>query len=112
MTKETVKKKLIEGKTLDQLFDLSSGQECEIFKVKALNFDDPEMIVYIPDFSLNYLYGKTDDIGDILNCCYTTADFLNICKGSRLGAKTLFDLVDWQHPSSAFMEDEAAFCCQ
>jgi len=37
---------------------------------------------------------------------YTYNDFMDIAKGNEELAKTLFDLVDWQHPETLYNELE------
>ena len=105
MTKAELKKKLKEGKTFDELFHFSRGQECLIFK--ADHFQPGNGILYIPDIGHNelpvddVLTNADERIDDAVSLCYTGDDFLEQCKGNELMAERLFNLCDWQHPSSA-----------
>ena len=50
MTKDELRKALEEGKQLDELFEFTDGQECQIFKAKCVaHFAGNHEIVYIPD---------------------------------------------------------------
>ena len=116
-TKEEVKNRLLSGETLGDMFQITDGQECEIFKAKS--FVNDGSVVYIPDLHLNEIYEyvdhavqteseeETDEIiEDIISCCYTAADFLEIAGGDWKKAEILFEYCDWQHPSSALPEIE------
>lgn len=121
MKKSELKNALLAGKTLSQCFELREGQECEIVKKEI--FSPSDEICYVPDIDLNELREyvahpvmtekaeETDEIiADILNCCYTGKDFIDLCGGDAKKAEELFYFCDWQHPSSAigegFFEEE------
>ena len=110
MTKKTARQLLTSGKTIQELFQLSPGQEGIIFK--ADNFS-VQSIIYIPDIDLNELCVNTrlkkDEIEEALANMYTGQDFINECAGCRKMAEYLFDYVDWQHPSSALNCDFRMF---
>ena len=111
LTKDQLKEELQSGKTLDELFDFGSGQECDIFKADA--FKPGNEIIYIPDLALNEvptdrdLSCEVETIHEVVGKCYTGDDFMDMCR-DRFGepwaeqkARELFAYVDWQHPSSA-----------
>ena len=50
MTVKELKKKLIKGYRLKDLFDFSDGQDCIIYKS---DFEITDDIIYIPDIDLN-----------------------------------------------------------
>lgn len=105
MTKKELQAGFQAGKTLCDMLVLRSGQCCEIFK--AERFVPGDEIIYIPDLWLNDIPADRKVIAanyleDILDCCYTGDDFIEICGGDEGTAQRLFDFVDWQHPSSAY----------
>lgn len=105
MTREEVKKRLLSGETLDRIFPLRHGQECEIYKADAFSATDD--IIYIPDFSLNWLYdspSNEEEAGAMLDFCYSGNDFIDEAGGDPVLAERLFWYCDWQHPSSAIDE--------
>lgn len=59
-------------------------------------------------FKTCYIRENPDSIED----CYTRRDFLELCRGDGLKAGMVFDLCEWQHPSTLLAqwdeEDEAA----
>lgn len=104
MTKTELTQALKAGKTLDELFECVPGDECEIFKESR--FLSGEDIIYIPDMMLNHIdisHSITDaeDIEDILQCCYTGNEFVEMCEGNERKAERLFWSCNWEHPSSA-----------
>lgn len=113
MTKKELESKILLGTPLDKCFSFTAGQECEIFK--ANRFEVSDEIIYIPDLYLNELseyvtyYSPIDALEvaqNVLDCCYTGKDFLELCSGDLQKAEMLFDYCDWQHPSSALPEIE------
>lgn len=109
MTKDELYENLKAGKTMDQLFHFTGGQECLIFKADALTVG--EDILYIPDISLNDVSMDSplkddDEIRAAVGLCYTGRDFVDLCSGDVELAKRLFSYCDWQHPSSALPEIE------
>lgn len=110
MTKTEVRNKLLQGKTLDELFRFTEGQGCMIYKADGFSEDD---VIYIPDIGLNEIDPdipvKEDALEDALNCMYTGQDFIDLCRGERRLAEYLFSYVDWQHPSSALNADFSEF---
>ena len=101
--------KLLAGNPLDQLFEFTAGQCCQIYKAKNVEqFDGNHDIIYIPDTSLNEIqtYRALDDeeVDEVLEHCYTGHDFLVICDGDENMARRVFDACDWQHPSTALDE--------
>ena len=98
MTKTELKEKLNEGKYLEDLFNLTSGQECLIYKGE---FEISDNIIYIPDVWLNGLCTKSaiEDIETIIEHCYTGKDIVEECRGHEDLAEKLFEFVDWQHPN-------------
>lgn len=105
MTKGQMKEKLQNGATMEELFEFTEGQECEIFKS---DFRAGDEIIYIPDLCLNEIpTGRPvsgEELDDVLGCCYTGNDFIEVCDGNEEKAKYLFGYCDWQHPSSAVDE--------
>ena len=110
MTKTELKAALKSGKTMDELFHYTQGDECLIFKADKFALGDE--ILYIPDIDLNEIpmdEAITDNnaIEDILDCCYTGLDFARECVKAdtdKKYAERLFRFCDWQHPFSALME--------
>jgi len=105
MTKKELQAGFQTGKILCDMLEIRSGQCCEIFKSER--FIPGDEIIYIPDLWLNDIPGNEkiisgSHLGSILDCCYTGDDFVEICDGDEKTARRLFDLVDWQHPSSAY----------
>lgn len=111
MKKNELNEKIAFGTPLGQLFEFSPGQDCEIFK--ADHFEPTDEILYIPDLALNNIDEYVDYIDEyetawitqnILDCCYTGNDFIDLCDGNVEKAVRLFWYCDWQHPSSALDE--------
>lgn len=96
------------SRILDGQIQIKDGQGCSI--VKAKQFVAGDEIIYIPDLELNGLaellgiHLEDEDIGQIIDCCYTGNDFVEECGGDVEKAKRLFWYCDWQHPSSAYNE--------
>lgn len=108
MTRDELKRQLLDGVILENALNLVCGQECLIYKSK---FCAGDTIVYIPDVFLNELvyYRPTEDsseVDEIIGCCYTGDDFIELCFGDVEKAEELFCYCDWQHPSSALAELE------
>ena len=107
LTKEELKKDLEAGKTLEDCFTFTDGQECDIFKTDR--FIPGNHILYIPDIDLAEIsvdepVQDPEDIKEILDNCYTGNDFIELCCqrfGSGDKAEQLFNYVDWQHPEAA-----------
>lgn len=96
--KTELRKALLQGKTLDEMLAFGPGQECEIFK--ADKFEDGDVVIYVPDTSLNEIdilkkFNDPEEIDEVLSNCYTGQDFVDECGGNREKAELLFDLVDW-----------------
>lgn len=108
MTKDELKQKLREGKTIDRLMVFRRGEDCWIYKTSF--FKPGDTILYIPDIEENdlpiheVLAGDTERIDRVAALCYTGDDFLQQCNGDREKAEHLFWLCDWQHPVSV-MDD-------
>ena len=102
MTKAELRAALENGSTLCGLFEVVSGEECEI--VKHDRFEASDDIIYIPDLRLNDIPitrpMTQKEIQETLYSCYTGNDFLYMCGSSVPSAKALFDACTWQHPSS------------
>lgn len=100
MTKKALKDNLASGACLTELFNLTDGQDCMIYKGK---FEVSDQIIYIPDVDLNEIETDTvledEAIANVLNHCCTGNDFVEACQGHEELAKELFEFVDWQHPN-------------
>ena len=100
MTAKELKKKLIEGYRLKDLFHFSDGQDCIIYKS---DFEITDDIIYIPDIDLNEINIDTklnkEEIKNVLHSCYTGNDFVEECNGHKDVEEELFEFVDWQHPN-------------
>ena len=59
MTKKALKDNLASGACLTELFNLTDGQDCMIYKGK---FEVSDQIIYIPDVDLNEI--ETDSVLD------------------------------------------------
>ena len=107
-----LREQLRAGKTMDELFHYTQGQECQIYK--APEFITGDTVIYIPDISLNEIpmdrpLRNDKEIENVLHFCYTGNDFVHECGGDVELAKRLFCYCDWQNPSAALpeIEDEA-----
>ena len=107
MTKSELRKELKEGKHLEDILNLSAGQDCIIYKGKFSTepkgiFKYGTDIIYIPDVNLNDIEIERplnmDEIDYVISECYSTVDFVEICNGHENLARNLFNYVDWQHP--------------
>lgn len=103
VTKEELKELLDEGKPLNEIFNFTPGQDCEIYAAYDFDKAKPDDIIYIPDIDLNEICVDStvyydDEIEHIMSCCYTKQDFIDECKGNEKLAWDLFCAVDWQHP--------------
>lgn len=112
MTKDELRKALEEGKQLDELFDFTDGQECQIFKAKCVaNFAGNHDIVYIPDTDLNEIdtdsvLASMPEIEYVLTFCFTGHDFFDICDCDEKTARRVFDACDWQCPDTEYDEQQ------
>lgn len=84
MTIGELEAKLRAGAQLDQLFEFTTGQCCQIYKAKDVKqFDGNHDIIYIPDTSLNEI--PTDraldsrEINAILEFFFTGYSFMETC---------------------------------
>ena len=109
MTKYELKARLESGEIMDRLFRFRSGQDCMIFK--ADRFQTGNEILYIPDAGMNDIPLDSPIIGrrinEVLSCCYTGNDFEQACRDAGVNeeyAERLFQLCDWQHPSTILGE--------
>ena len=114
MTKNEIRERLKEGKTLCKIFNFTDGQECLIYNGE---WNPGDEVIYIPDVDLNEIeilfplayYNDNDEIqedkiNEAINNMYTGKDFMNLADDNEEFAKDLFDYCDWQHPSSALDE--------
>lgn len=114
MTKEELKKELENSLTLDLAIGPFEIGQCGCTIYKGVGFDDdpskfPDHICYIPDMELNEISYQTpwlpkEEIENILECCYTFQDFIDLCHGDINKAKIVYNNCDWQHPSSEYEE--------
>ena len=109
MTIGELEAKLRAGAQLDQLFEFTTGQCCQIYKAKDVKqFDGNHDIIYIPDTSLNEI--PTDraldsrEINAILEFFFTSYSFMETCLWDERMARRVFDVCDWQLPSTALDE--------
>ena len=110
MTKNELKAGFVAGKTLCDMMELCSGQECEIFKAEEFSLGDK--IIYIPDLRLNEIPVNKPVLDsleqdEILLSCYTGDDFVAVCEGDEEKARRLFAYCDWQHPTSGAYDEGA-----
>lgn len=98
MTREEVYSALRSGKSLNEIFRFTEGQDCMIYK--AGSFEISDNVVYIPDLDLNEIITDRplteEEIEKIP--MYTGKDFLSECNGKEDAARLLFSWCDWQHP--------------
>lgn len=109
LTKKELKEKLFAGQTMEELFDLSDGQSCTIFKAPEFpDGMDYDKIIYIPDMEMNEIPVDelvwAEDVEAVLSYCYTAEDFLEETDQNLCAAKELFWFCDWQNPSAAEKE--------
>ena len=106
MTKTEIAEKLRSGKALADILEFRSGDECEIFKEDR--FLPGDTVLYIPDLRLNGLVTdrtvSEEEIQNIIDNCYSGADFIAEANGDSELAKRLFLSCSWQHPSSVLPE--------
>lgn len=112
MTKAELRSHLLAGKVLTDLFQFRTGQGCQI--VKAPEFRSGDEILYIPDLSLRDVSDDApitgeEDVEEVLSCCYTGDDIIQVCGGDLEMARRLFDWCDWQSPDAAAPEVFAAY---
>ena len=94
LTKKELREKLFAGQTMEELFDLSDGQSCTIFKAPEFpDGIDYDKIIYIPDMEMNEIPVDelvwAEDVEAVLSYCYTAEDFLeepdqNLCAAQEL----------------------------
>lgn len=108
MTREEAKKLLEQGKRIDEIFPLSEGQDCMIYKGEWSEGDD---IIYIPDIELNELDSDLP-AGYKVGYMYTGKDFIDEAFGNVKAAEELFNSCDWMNPDIAdlfcYTSDEEA----
>ena len=110
-TKDELYNLLKKGAILDELLDMSDGQECTIFKADYFPEKcDYNIVIYIPDLDMNdVVYNRKmtlQEIADAYTNFYTAQDFIDICEGDEKKARRVFYNCDWQHPSTEFTEME------
>lgn len=111
-TKDELYNLLKNGAILDELLDMSDGQECTIFKADYFPEEDCyNSVIYIPDLDMNgVVYDRKmtlQELADAYTNFYTAQDIIDICEGDEKKAKRVFYNCDWQHPSTEFTEMEA-----
>ena len=111
-TKDELYNLLKNGAILDELLDMSDGQECTIFKADCFPEEDCyNSVIYIPDLDMNgvaYDHKMTlQELADAYTNFYTAQDIIDICEGDEKKAKRVFYNCDWQHPSTELTEMEA-----
>lgn len=98
MTRGEVYSALRSGKSLNEIFRFTEGQDCMIYK--ADSFEISDNVIYIPDLDLNEIITDRplteEEIEKIP--IYTGKDFLSECNGKEDAARLLFSFCDWQHP--------------
>lgn len=107
MNKKELWKCLSAGKKLVDIMPVIPGDDCLITAVTGEEYDKcrNDDIVYIPDFDLNEIIYNKDisarpgEMLHVIEYCYTKQDFLNLCKGNKRMAYSLFCLCDWQNPN-------------
>lgn len=91
MTKSELKKKLINGSKLKELFDFSNETGIMFYKG---SFETSDSIIYIPSIGININLALNDkEIDTIIDNSYTGNDFVKECKEQENVAKDLFSLV-------------------
>lgn len=102
MTKKRLRRLLLRGKCLTDLFEFTDGQECIIYKGDFDKAKDKD-IIYIPDLYIDSsLYDKKlnrEQIDELLYRVCAKRDFLRESEGHYNIAYELFDFVDWQYPN-------------
>lgn len=108
MTKNEIRKLLMNGVAFSDILPMKTGQECTIMKTEwpdnpAENMNE---VIYLPDISLNdddvYVDRKDltpKEVDDLLTDCYTVRDFIKEGYGNETVAHDLFNFCDWQHPN-------------
>ena len=99
MNKQEAKELLLSGKSIDEIFELSDGQECWIYKSEWPSDSSSDQIIYIPDIDLNEMDDGEISVDEKLSHMYTAADFLDQTNGNLKAAECLFNFVDWQNPN-------------
>lgn len=98
MTRGKVYSALRSGKSLNEIFRFTEGQDCMIYK--AGSFEISDNVIYIPDLDLNEVVTDRSLTEEEINRIpmYTGKDFLSECNGKEDAARLLFSFCDWQHP--------------
>ena len=97
VTKSELKKKLINGSKLKELFDFSNETGIMFYKG---SFETSDNIIYIPSIGININLALNDkEIDTIIDNSYTGNDFVKECKEQENVAKDLFSLVTWEKPN-------------
>ena len=83
------------------------GQGYGYKSVEAWNSDNPDVVVYIPEYCYSEIENDEGTRITILeiDSCYTKQDFIDIT-GDLEKAEDLFESVDWQHPTTLWSEWE------
>ena len=113
LSKEEIKRKLLIGETLDDLFEWMEDSECVFFK-GPWNPGKPEEVIYVPDIDLNELVTDRpltpEEVSDALRHMYTTQDFMDICdEDVPFIGKLCYWWCNWQHPATAYHENGPFF---
>jgi len=106
MNKRELKRALLNGKTLVELFNFSKGDACEIFVHPTWKGEATDEIVYIPCLEENNCYIDiekeiaVENIEDLISTIWTGNEFLEVCEGNGNVASMLLDMCDWANPYS------------
>lgn len=97
-TKDELYNLLKNGAILDELLDMSDGQECTIFKADCFPEEDCyNSVIYIPDLDMNgvaYDHKMTlQELADAYTNFYTAQDIIDICEGDEKRQNECFTIV-------------------
>ncbi len=70
------------------------------------NPEYPDDIIYIPENAYEYYYDEDDNEPIDREQAFSMQDFIDLCDGDIVKAKKLFDIVDWQFPTTELDEWE------
>lgn len=112
MTKKELRNALENGATLRELFNLTNGDSCEIYKRDYWNGNPTDEIIYIADLTDwsgvdwdDVVKEEKDGVIDIvLDYCYDGNDFLHCCDDNSNVAMLIWKESNWCSPYTVWMD--------
>ena len=112
MNKMELKMALMDGLTINHLFQMEEGDMCMIYKAHNWDGNYTDEIVYIPDLYETPIDEPLDEeeIEDIITSVYTGTDVLYECNNNSKVAKLILDTCWWSSVNSAL--DDYLICSE